>query len=158
MLTHEVMDPYHVFEDDHEALLLKCALISFPMMLWQLFMVVTNINTLFSAICLGSYLGTYMWYNSNFKEIKSIIPYISAMSVLIFLFGILLFHLFLKNTKEVFMNQSKIIRILDEQKMLLDNISDGAMIYRLKKSETRDAKTTGTHDIGGEESESKQEI
>ena len=57
------------------------------------------------------------------------------------------------------MNQSKIIRILDEQKMLLDNISDGAMIYRIKKSETRDGPKTagGVHDIG-EESESKQEI
>ena len=29
------------------------------------------------------------------------------------------------------MNQSKIERILDEQKTLLDNISDGAMIYRI---------------------------
>ena len=28
------------------------------------------------------------------------------------------------------MNQFKILRILDEQKMLLDNISDGAIIYQ----------------------------
>jgi hypothetical protein len=49
------------------------------------------------------------------------------------------------------MNQSKVKRILEEQKMLLDNISDGAMIYRIKNCDSGDVKTATQDD--GEESE-----
>jgi hypothetical protein len=37
------------------------------------------------------------------------------------------------------MNQFKIKRILEEQKILLENISDGAMIYRINNKENEES-------------------
>ena len=67
MLTHEVFDSYDVFEKDHDALLLKCAMIATPMMMQQLSYILLNINTSFSMLNLAVYIGVYNFYISRIK-------------------------------------------------------------------------------------------
>jgi len=67
MLTHEVFDSYAIFEEDHDALLLKCAMIATPMMFLQLTLILLNINTSFSMLNLAVYIGVYNFYISRIK-------------------------------------------------------------------------------------------
>ena len=92
MLTHEVFDSYDIFEKDHDALLLKCAMIATPMMMWQLYVILLNINTSVSMLNLAAYIGVYNFYIRKIKQIENITPYIYALSILILLSGLFIIN------------------------------------------------------------------
>ena len=88
MLTHEIFDSYDIFEKDQKALLMKCTLISTPMMLWLLFFILSSIDTTFSVLNLAFYVLVYNIYISKIRQIEHILSFVYGLSTLILLSGL----------------------------------------------------------------------
>jgi hypothetical protein len=132
---HEVGDPYYKYETGSDLKAIKIYFISISMTVAMGFLILTTIHKLFSAfleVTFNMLLMMYIYSHPNLSNY--ILAYAAFTSVIGIFLAIFLAHKYEQSYKKLFMSTFKINRILDEQKVLLDNISDGAMIYRLDEN------------------------
>ena len=128
-LTHEICDPQRNYKDDiwmsnqiSFYLGISCSIVGMIMM-------VGNINIYFSCFLLMFYNIGVLIYISNVNVLNDLFMSLIQSMVLIF-FILASWAISSQNaSKQNFMRKNKIERLLNEQKVILNNIPDGAMIF-----------------------------
>ena len=123
------MDPDRDYSNPHN-LTIKCYYIAISMCTGVFLMIFINVNSIYSATLLVIYFISLIVYIFIIPDIQNKIGFQSFFSFIVAtILAIKTMFKLESNSKQLFHNHFKLQRILSEQKMLLDNILDGALMY-----------------------------